>query len=272
MTMVLWLGLLGACEPPPEAPEDLSALTLYLYENFDIDQEAMAVGIPVMQDFLVAVDPVWDVADRAVTLPTLAAEDLGGAPETPGAVVEEQVPVALLWTSRHPIQEHFLLNVEENQVCIDSGSSVYHRRSFVTDPGCFAEGSCDHLETLAEIRREEAIADFWYDYATDFRRVPLDGEDALVSRGWLLAAAVSDGGEATFHQSYMLDVRIAHPDDAGQTLRFYGIWSSLEMTGVTNDLYSLLIRNGIQESFEFADDFVEGELCENDRDHVPERE
>ena len=94
----------------------------------------------------------------------------------------------------------------------------------------------------------------------------------MISRGWLPEFAYSDGGEATFHQSYMLDVRVAHPEEAGQTLRFYGIWSSLDMIGVTDDLYSILIMNGIQDSFELTDDFADGVVCENDRDHEPERE
>jgi hypothetical protein len=268
----MFLLLYLACEPPPEAPTDLSDLTLYLYENFDTDLEALALGAPVMQDFLLAVDPDWDVADRAVTLPTLTFDRLGGAPETVGADPELQVPVAVMWTSRQPLQSHFLQNVDPNQICYDSSSSVYHHRTFITDPDCFADGSCDVLETVAEIRREEVIASFWYDYYTDVRRVQVDDQDVLISRGWMLEPAVSDGGDATFGQSYMLDVRMVHPEDPGKTLRFYGIWSSFDMVGVSDDLFSILIRNGIQDSFELLDDFVDGVLCDNDRDYEPERE
>ncbi len=268
----MFLLSLLACEPPPEAPEDLSELALYLFENFDTDLDALAAGVPVMQDFILAVDPEWDVELRAVTLPSLQPADLGGAPETPGADADLQVPVAVLWTSRQAMEPHFDLNVDPNQICIDSSSSVYHRRTFISDPDCFEDGSCKSLQTVAEIRREEAIADFWYEYYTDVRRIDVDGQEALVSRGWLPEAAPSDGGDAVFHQSYMLDVRMAHPDDASQTLRFYGIWSSLEMVGVSDDLFSILLRNGIQDSYELADDFVDGILCENDRDHEPERE
>lgn len=268
----MFLLLTLACEPPPQAPADLAELALYLFENFDSDLDAVAAGVPVMRDFLAAVDPALDIAERAVTLPVLSPDRLGGAPETPGADAAVQVPVAVLWTSRQSLADHFLLNVDPNQVCIDSGSSVFHWRTFLTDPDCFADQSCERLATTAEIRREEAIADFWYDYDTDVRRLDVDGDDYLVSRGWLPQAAVSDGGEASFHQSYMLDVRMADPQVPGQTLRFYGIWSSLDMTGVTDDLYSLLIRNGIQDSYESADDFVDGVLCDNDRDHQPERE
>ncbi len=260
-----------ACDPPPEAPEELSDLTLYLYEHFESEEGELEAGAPVMREFLLDIDPEWDVEDRAVTLPTMAAENLGGAPATPGADPALQVPVAVMWTSRQGIEPHFDLNVDPNQVCIDSSSSVYHRRTFLTDPDCFEDASCKRLETVAEIRREEAIADFWYDYYTDVRRVEVDGEEVVISRGWLPEFAYSDGGEAIFHQSYMLDVRMAHPDQPSQTLRFYGIWSSLDMTGVTDDLYSILIRNGIQDSYELADDFLDGILCDNDRDHEPER-
>lgn len=272
MLVMIPLLLTLACEAPPEAPEDLSELTLYLFEHFDSEGEELAAGVPVMRDFLLAVDPEWDVEDRAVTLPALEEASLGGAPATPGAEPALQVPVAVMWTSRQAIEPHFALSVDPNQVCIDSESSVYHHRTFITDPDCFEDGSCKVLETVAEIRREEAIANFWYDYYSDVRRVDVDGEEALVSRGWLPEFAYSDGAEAIFHQSYMLDVRMAHPDDASKTLRFYGIWSSLEMTGVTDDLYSILIRNGIQDSFDLADDFADGILCDNDRDHEPERE
>ena len=268
---MIWLQAL-ACDPPPEAPEDLGELSLYLFENFDEDTEALEAGALVMEEFLVEVDPEEDVEYRAVTLPTLTDADLGGAEAPAEADPETQVPVAVMWTSRHSLQDHVELQVEDNQVCIDSSSSVYHHRVFTTDPDCFAAGTCDVLRTLAEVRREEPLTSFWYDVHMDFRTLEVDGSTVLVSRGWIPEIAVSDDGLATFTQSYSLDVRLPDPDDPGTTLRFYALWSALDMVGVTDDLLAIMLRNGIQDSFELADDFVDGVLCDNDRDYTPTRE
>lgn len=266
-----WLALIGlfGCKAPVEAPEELGEVSLFLYANFDGEDEVLAAGITNLDAFLASQDMGAALNDRAVTLPILGPEDQGGVTAPPGVDPNVQVPVGVFAASAHALADHVALVADPNQICIASDSTVYAARTFLTPIDCFVDGSCPRVDTDNETRTETLIADVWIDIFGDYRRVPLeDGREAMIARGWIDQVFLADGGNNSWDQRFTLDVWV--PDDAGGTRRFYGMWSSATL-GIGDDVYASLVKSGLDEYFANADGMASGEVCGNDRDRPYDR-
>ncbi len=270
---MLWMLLMMVgCKAPPEAPGDLGDLSIYLFENFaDEDPEVMAVGAENLEAFLLDLDLEADVSDRAFTLPILTPEhwgDIQGSDVDP----EDQVPVAVAGESRHGLAENLTLVAETNHVCIESDTTRYYDREFLSDLDCFEDDTCDTVETLNEVLKQNPLATVWYDMYRDYRNIPLaDGRTALFSRTWIEEVFPSQGGGNSWDQSYSIEITLPRADDPDRSLRYVAMWSSVSLTGIGDNAWAGLVRGGIDESFENADNFIDGELCGNDRDREYDR-
>lgn len=261
------LGLLTllACQPPVEAPEDLGELLLYTFAEFDNDDETyLTATLDGFTNYLLGVDMDGSLTDRAITPPVLTNEDLGTVTPPTGADPNAQVNVAVSALSTATMGQTNDLILEPNQVCITADSSVYYQRTFTTDTDCWADGSCDWLAVSNETRTESVLANVWIDTVGEFRRVTResDGADVIFGRTWMPEQAVSDDGEASWDQRYTFDLWLPHPTDTG-ILRMTVMWSS---TSFDESLYVGLVKNGLDEAFDNAADYLAGESCSNDRD------
>lgn len=263
--------LLVACaKAPVEAPAELGELGLFLFQHFeDEDPAELQAGLLNLVPFLEAEDLSLDAKDRAVTMPVLDGPSLGGLSIPAGAAAEDQIPVALAGRSVHALDDQRALAVEPNQVCIESESTVWAGRTFLSDEGCFADGSCDTLETLTEVRKENFLAKVWYDMYKDYRAFELEDEEgnvtrAIVGRAWIDEVSPGDGGSSSWDQLFHLDVSL---EDGGETLRWFSMWSSITLTGLTDDAYANLVIDGIADAYTFGDEFIAGDIqsCPNDR-------
>ncbi len=264
----------AACkQPPPEAPKELTELSFYLFSEFDSDDDVVAAGMVNLQDWLSKQDLEADVKDRAVSLPVIEGKNLGGLSIPDGINAADQVPIGVPGSSSHPVADQSELFLEPNQVCIESGTTVWAQREFLEGKGCFASGDCDRLEVVQEVRKENILAKVWYDQYKSYRRVILDdGEEAILARSWTEEQFLADGEKNSWDQLFQLDVYL--PGKGGTTLRYFAMWSSVVLVGVGEDSYANLVRDGIEESMVFADEFLSGniESCKNDRDaDKPER-
>lgn len=272
--LLVCAGLLifSACEPPVEAPEETGELTRYLFANFGSETGAeLAAGAVNLESYLTTVDLTLEDKDRAVTLPALTADYLGGATMPDGVEADAQVPVGVTNRSANDIDAALTLITDPNQVCIANDSYLFYERTFDGDTGCFVDGTCTELTGTAQIRYESLLAKIWIDEYQEFRRVELeDGRTAVYQRGYTDQSFLSDNEESSWDQRFTLNVWIPDADDNSKTWRFLAFWSSVQMPLITDDAYANLVAEGIDEGFVNEDAFLAGEECKNDRDAQPE--
>lgn len=269
MSALFAFATLAGCKAPVEAPEALGDVALFLYANFDGDDEVLAAGLANLDAFLGTQDLAAGLPERSVTLPLLDGVNLGVVTGPEGVDAAVQVPIGVFAESPNALEDHIGLVADPNQICIASDSTVFAERTFLTPVACFVDGSCPRVDTSNETRTETIIADVWIDIFGDYRRVPLeDGREALVARGWIEDVFLADGGNNSWDQRYTLDVWL--PTEAGTTRRFYGMWSSATL-GIGDDVYASLVKSGLDEYFANADGMIAGEECGNDRDRANDR-
>jgi hypothetical protein len=272
-------ALVGGCaKPPAEAPKELGDLGLFLFKHFeDEDPAEMAAGLLNLRGQVQAMDLSADPKDIAVTMPILEGDNLGGLSIPAGIDAELQVPIALAGESVHPIDKQPILALEPNQVCIESDTTVWAMRDFLSDTACFEDGSCDRLDTLQEVRKENFLAKVWFDQYKNYRWFELEDEEgnvtrALVGRSWIAEQFPADGGNNSWDQLFHLDVSL---EAGGKTLKWFSMWSSVTLGGVGDDIYANLVIDGIAQAQLFGDEFISGTIneCTNDRNlPKPDRE
>lgn len=280
MMRLLVIATGSACaKSPTPAPADLGQLGLYLFRHFDDEDPAvMSAGFASLEGHLLAVGRL-PPSETTVQMPILAGANLDGHPIPEGVSASDQVPIAGTGRSAHPLLAQLALILEPNQVCIESSSTVWAHRSFLTPTACFAGSLCP-LSTLTEVRKETLLAEGWLDQPKDFRWFEFEAPDGTVvevigGRSWIDRVFEGDGGVNSWDQLFHLDVFMENRDDPSTTLRWFSVWSSVTITGVGDDLYATLIVNGLEEALLFGDEFIQGsiETCTLDRNaEKPERE
>jgi hypothetical protein len=268
----------GCAKPPPEAPKELGELGLFLFQHFeDEDTAELAAGLVNLRPFIEDTDFTLDAKDRALTMPKLEGESLGSLSIPDGATIEKQIPIALAGKSSHPLKGQRELAVEPNQVCIESSSTVWARRAFTSDDGCFVNGSCDSMTTETEVRKENFLAKVWYDQYKDYKSIELEDEDgniteALIARSWTEKKFIGDDPDTSWDQLFQLDITY---EKGGESLRWFVMWSSITVAILTDDSYANLVVDGVDEAFVFGDEFLAGNIdsCKLDRNaEKPPRE
>ena len=268
-----------ACEKGIEAPEGLSDLALHLFEHFeDEDTEEFAAGVLNVEPIAHDLDLNGSFGDRWIAdeLEPMTDAQLGSLEKHDGVVWEEQLPRIGFAESPHPLEDHIPGQLEPNQICIDSGTTKYHARTFVEGEDCFGDQSCDELVTTAEIRKESLIAKVWYDYEKDFRLFEVDKDrTGMMARGYLPEISWSDGDNKSWNQIFTMELWIPDADDPSKTWRYYAIYSYADL-GVGDEAYASAVKGGIEEGFERADLWIEEpenveDWCGQDRDYEYDR-
>lgn len=280
MRTILVLGV-AACGPPPvEAPEELGELGRFLFEHFDDeDPRAMEAGLANLDDFLATEDYTVPPSDRALTMPHLLADRLGGLTVPEGVSTEDQVSVAIAGVSAFALDDQVTIMVDPNQTCLESNITQWAGRTFLTDVDCFTAGTCDVLETITAVRRSLSVfLDVWYDQLKTYRRFSVrrdDGADiaVIVGRAWIEEVFEGEGGGTSMDQLFHLDAYVEGVDDQ-VTMRWFSMWSSVSGLPVGDDIYRGLVVSGLEEALEFGDAYLGNQEsdCRHDRDAPkPER-
>jgi len=272
MRAIWWLAILGGgCKQPPvEAPAELGALALFLFEHFeDEDPAEVHAGWVNLAAFLRDDDLTRSAQDRAVTLPTLDGPALGGLSIPVGALAVDQVPVGISGDSAFPLDDQLPLMADPVQTCIESSTTVWAGRDFLTDADCFVAGACERMETVTAVRRDTALAKVWYDQFKTYRRFDFEDPDGapvrvIAGRAWTEVVFPGDNDTNSWDQLFHLDVYLA---DGDRTLRWFAIWSSVSIGVLGDDLYAALIINGLEEALVYGDELIEGtqDSCPHDR-------
>lgn len=278
-TLALSLLVLAACgKPPVEAPAELNELTLFLTTHFaDEDTAELDAGLVKLNEFMDTItytdgDGPSDIDDRAFTVAKLTEDALGGMGTHSGFDPEAQVPVAITALSAHDMDGQVKTAAESNQVCIESDTTKFYRRTFDSDLASFENRSAEWLMTSNEVRKESALGDVWYDLKKEYRwRTMEDDTEVLIARTWAPDTYPTDGGGGSFDQTYILDVW--YPD-GDKTRRYIAMWSSVTLSFIDDNAWAGLVRGGLDQHTKFADDYIadfaEG-LCREDRDRAYDR-
>jgi len=259
--LLLLVPLLG-CQPP-EAPEDLSDLNRFLYREWDNDDPAvMAEGMRALwEDHLSLLDPDAERIDRSFEPGNLQPEDVAELTAPPGTSIEDTLAIAVARHSAHGVDLHARLMTEADQTPVENTAELYDRQFLdPTDPGCFADRSCDTLITVNDILRVNAILRVRFDLFKDFRWFPVGDEDhdhwGFIARSWLADSWVGESGNNTLVQSWTLDVWLDDPD--GGLWRYQVLNTESDIAGdPSDDLIRVTTRNGIDSQLGVADQAIE---------------
>ena len=264
------LALAVGCKAPDPAPTELNELSLYLFANYDAeDEEVLTLGVANLEAFLATQDLTANsINDRSATLSILDGANLGTVPAVEGADPAVQENVGAWALSTVAFETHLTGISDPNQVCAASDSTKYSMRTF-TDLAAWEAGDSRTLVTTNENRTETAVASVWMDVNTDFRMVELDNDrEAIVSRGVMPVKSIADNPDKSWDQRYTIDVWIPAADGNG-TQRYYAMWSSATI-GVGN-MYAGLVKGGVEEYFINTDVWFNDGECHTDRDRVNDR-
>lgn len=282
-TLPLLLIALTACDAPPElgdgtdADADLTDANLadvlpLLFRDADADAPRVRALVLALEREVAAeaLDFTAGRKEREFTLEPLPRDRLGTVTPPEGTTADNLVSVAVFSRSTHDLDGMVSVQRQANQVCIESSSTVFYRRTFTSDEACLDADTCDVASSEGEVRKELSILDAgWYDFHKDFRRLVLDdGRRVLIARGFIPDVyPLEKGGFA--YQTYSLEVWLERD---GVTERTYALWGELDI-GLTEVAMLDLTSDALHENHERQDLFLDGDLtyCKQDRDRVYDR-
>jgi hypothetical protein len=252
------------CKPPPEAPTDLSELSLYLFEMFDdedplVMQAGMVNLLAFLEDYEADVDlsVESEARDRAWSMPALTEEHWGGAPHWDGSVAEDQLPIAVAVRSAYDGATHTDLIPMVDQTPLESNSSEVYDRELLADFDDWVAGDLDKLETRNDIHRLNFLLDVNYVAWKDFRMVELpdDGGTAMVARSWTTEQYIDNDADNTL--DFFSNVEVTIPSGEG-TLRWNCLWGSVMFNPeIDETILANTVRNGLQEGFENTEAYLD---------------
>lgn len=285
--LALSAALLVGCSTPDELPEDLLDLTEALpglFRDFEGEDATLVEYLEVVEASVGSRDDIaWegDEEIRRFLLDPLPHDGLD-VTTPPGTLPEDQTPVVVFGVSEHDFDTNLQARNELNQVCLESNTTVYYRRTFTEGGACLVDGSCDISRSTNEVRKENFLAKAWYDLFKDFKRFELtDGRRVVLGRSWSEEVFEADGGGGNaFKQTFTAEVWI---EDGATTKRVYAIWPEIVIGLGAEAMYNL-VADGLDEGMANTDDYLDaladGEAtveeieayCPNARDATFERE
>ncbi len=247
-----------ACKPPEDAPESISEPMVALFTGFDGDVEQVKAATVALEAALTGLDLSGDLNARVYTVPVLTTETLGTLRFPEGTDGTEQVPVAVAGQSAHPLTASLATVSLPSQVCIESNSTVWYDRTFLSDEACFTDRECDVLHTSNAVHKKKLIIDMWYELLKDYRTFSLDdGREAMIARSWTDQKWQGVSGSSELAMSFALEVWLPNADHPEVTDRFYAMWSGGDV-GVDDGFYANIVKLGMDEGYQNADAFMSG--------------
>ncbi len=248
--------LLIACSDPIEAPEDVTELTLWFYEQWSEEDPAyLEAAVAALLDHAQSVDFEADWSERAYEVQPLDPEVLDGKIEH-GRDVADAPGVGVVHHSVYPLADFLGLQAMPDQTPVEPTSPDHYDRVITEGDPCFFQRDCDVLRTDNDMTRSNALYAVTYELPKEFRWVTV-GEDqraAMCARSWMPLSA-HDGERISLWQGYSADIWI--PLDGG-TLRYQISWQETEIPGLDWDNIVGIVAGGIDDMFATQDDYLAG--------------
>jgi len=245
------LALVMACAPGLDL-HPLGSSAVDVFRDFEEAPEALPAVLAAIDDELDGFDLTARRRKNQLALPELTIEMLGGAEVPEGIDTSSQIRVGLPALSEHSLDDNLLVQVEENQTCVNADAVKCHARRPVegSDVAAFLDGTDEIYRTTNTLRIQTLPVDFWIEVPVDFRWVTLDdGRRAVVSRTWMAETFDNDNGRHTWKQRFGVDVFI-EDEDPGRTRRFYGTWVGPARDGIVGAITDNVVRRGLRDGFD----------------------
>jgi len=248
--------LLGGCNKTVEAPTSLSDLSRFLFREFESEPEVVASGLANLRGLFGELGTETD----AYSLDPLTAEDMEGL-DRPDRNLNDMVSLGVLKDSPWPVEDHPLYITLDSLVGLSTAAESYDRVFTNTDdPSCFLDRSCEYLRTENSVHRKNFFIDMTYFFYKDFRWVTEDtGEDAIISRSWMVDSHSGDSGKNNMWQMFEVEAWLSN---GAQTWRLYVGYQEGEYAGVSDDVARGIVQNGIHSSLEAYDGYIEDSYSE----------
>ncbi|MGC6492958.1 MAG: hypothetical protein ACON5B_08965 [Myxococcota bacterium] len=250
--------LCTACRPSLEAPEDLDALSRFLFAHADDADDALLVeGLLNLEPFLDPIKADAALPDRSWSLTALTLEEAQTATEPPRSLDEVQA-VGIALPSVHAVMAHVDVAMREDQTPVES-TAAWYDRVFLDEPNgdCFRDRSCDRIRTNNIVRRDNLLISIDFEQRKDFRWLTLGDRDAVLARAWFEQSWEGDAGATTLWQNYGLEALLEQPD--GSTHRYQVIWSDADVRGIGDDLVLNTLRAGADGIWRDTDKLLDSE-------------
>ena len=244
-------------DDPPQAPQDLDDLVHFFWtEMAGEDAELVAAGganLASWYDGSTELIEGWFMG----MVSDLDSDEIGlldgmtwepDPADTAGVLIVVELGCSL--------QQTMEIYLEPDQLSLFPDSYASYERFFDSDPGCFADGSCDQVDWHSEI--SDSIADLYYlEYGMTTRLRRFGDDGAILARNYMPSPAEDDVEAAGFEQSYHIEAYV--PRSAGRTLHLYGLWNHGYLEDVPPDVpfWTDQYLEGLVEWDERV-----GELCE----------
>jgi hypothetical protein len=207
------------CKRPPDAPESLDELCSYIYEHvMDEEDEYLVAGLENLVPWL---EEHFEETYEGYTITNLSQEavlSLDGVERD----LTSLLGAAVGFDMEAKVAEvvHALLSEDMGEIF--EGTYDTYEREFSTDRDCFLDRECDSVELDIHVVANYPLGlEVEATSRVQYRRVEIDGEEAIVQRTWMLEPGESNKDWLTIDQQYFLSVNL--PRD-GATRRVDAMW------------------------------------------------
>lgn len=251
---LLFSLLVLGCAPLPEAPEELTELSPFLFAQHDADPRVLQDAVENLRLGFDQIDLEGSRLERSWIPDPLRSDDVAGT-RLDDADPADCVAVGLVARTAFGSADHAEFAAFGDQRTAEPTATDYDR--FVLepeDPGCFPGQVCGSLVTLNDVRRENALYAARFDLHKRYRWV---GEDALIARSWLDQPYEGEGGATTLRQSYGVDVVMRLEDDS--VVRFQVVYGEVDLGAleVSDDLSRGVMRAAVDGLIVRTDEAIE---------------
>lgn len=258
--LVVVLVSVMACAKPPEAPEDLDALTHYLIREWNNEDPAvMEAGVANLMAFLDGVDLDREVSvqDRAWEITSLAEEDVEDI-DHPGRDPSITYGVGVAMASNRPIEDHVSWQLQSDLVEAEPTAVQYDRDWEDDTELCFGDRGCPVLLTVNEIERQNLLMSLAFTYHKHFRWVEMeDGQAGMISRGWITESVEGAQGRSQLWQTYNVEAWLP---DGDRTRRYQVLWAESDIAGASDAIQIATVKTSTNGHFLANDEALEALL------------
>lgn len=292
LSLLLVVLPLAGCTKIPQANPEFSDAVQYLFQAFEAPPQDVAFAIRELEGQIYQGMDVAskNVNDRALAPEVLTKADVKGI-ERPGRDLANALPVAVAALSPHGPDEHKRIHMLVDHTPVEPYSPEYYERTFLEGADCWLDKSCEFLRVENELTKENALMTVDYWFPKDYRWVDLnlpdpadvpDGEEAVntgeprwafIARSWTTEVFPGRKDNAEIQQSYSIDIWVPRDgggytagkgaefetdSTGGGSLRMLCLWAETEFgLSVSDDMVSGTTRNGIDNNFRAADEWLD---------------